>query len=109
MPLACAVECIHTYSLIHDDLPSMDDDDLRRGANQQAEPGPFQELPDHQCDHEAGAGQEKPIHRERLIENEHDVVESSAGGLTCSASTPQISRITSAHDQGQAEGHHQEG
>lgn len=31
MPLACAVECIHTYSLIHDDLPAMDDDDLRRG------------------------------------------------------------------------------
>jgi geranylgeranyl diphosphate synthase type II len=31
IPLACAVECIHTYSLIHDDLPSMDDDDLRRG------------------------------------------------------------------------------
>src|SRR5208283_4446421 len=30
MPLACAVECIHTYSLIHDDLPCMDDD-LRRG------------------------------------------------------------------------------
>ncbi len=30
-PLACAVECIHTYSLIHDDLPCMDDDDLRRG------------------------------------------------------------------------------
>jgi geranylgeranyl diphosphate synthase type II len=30
-PLACAVECIHTYSLIHDDLPAMDDDDLRRG------------------------------------------------------------------------------
>ncbi len=28
---ACAVECIHTYSLIHDDLPCMDDDDLRRG------------------------------------------------------------------------------
>src|SRR4051812_7796642 len=26
MPLACAVECIHTYSLIHDDLPAMDDD-----------------------------------------------------------------------------------
>jgi len=32
MPLACAVECIHTYSLIHDDLPCMDDDDLRRGV-----------------------------------------------------------------------------
>lgn len=31
LPAACAVECIHTYSLIHDDLPSMDDDDLRRG------------------------------------------------------------------------------
>lgn len=31
MPLAAAVECIHTYSLIHDDLPSMDNDDLRRG------------------------------------------------------------------------------
>ena len=29
--LACAVEMIHTYSLIHDDLPCMDDDDLRRG------------------------------------------------------------------------------
>ncbi len=31
MPLACALEMIHTYSLIHDDLPGMDDDDLRRG------------------------------------------------------------------------------
>src|SRR4051812_33480560 len=31
VPSACAVECIHTYSLIHDDLPSMDNDDLRRG------------------------------------------------------------------------------
>jgi geranylgeranyl diphosphate synthase type II len=30
-PLACAVEMVHTYSLIHDDLPAMDDDDLRRG------------------------------------------------------------------------------
>ncbi len=28
---ACALECLHTYSLIHDDLPAMDDDDLRRG------------------------------------------------------------------------------
>jgi geranylgeranyl diphosphate synthase, type II len=32
MPLACAMECIHTYSLIHDDLPSMDNDDFRRGS-----------------------------------------------------------------------------
>lgn len=31
MPFACALEMIHTYSLIHDDLPAMDDDDLRRG------------------------------------------------------------------------------
>ena len=30
-PLAGAIELIHTYSLIHDDLPAMDDDDLRRG------------------------------------------------------------------------------
>jgi len=33
MPLACATECIHTYSLIHDDLPSMDNDDFRRGRH----------------------------------------------------------------------------
>ncbi|MFO1020145.1 MAG: farnesyl diphosphate synthase [Planctomycetales bacterium] len=31
LPAACALEMIHTYSLIHDDLPAMDDDDLRRG------------------------------------------------------------------------------
>ena len=31
IPLACAIEYIHTYSLIHDDLPCMDDDDMRRG------------------------------------------------------------------------------
>src|SRR5437016_1320322 len=31
LPLACAVECVHTYSLIHDDLPCMDNDDFRRG------------------------------------------------------------------------------
>lgn len=31
MPFACALEMIHTYSLIHDDLPAMDDDDYRRG------------------------------------------------------------------------------
>src|SRR5204863_3386716 len=31
LPMACAVECIHTYSLIHDDLPAMDNDDFRRG------------------------------------------------------------------------------
>lgn len=30
-PAACAIEMVHTYSLIHDDLPAMDDDDLRRG------------------------------------------------------------------------------
>lgn len=31
LPFACGLECIHTYSLIHDDLPCMDDDDIRRG------------------------------------------------------------------------------
>ena len=31
LPFACALEMIHTYSLIHDDLPAMDNDDLRRG------------------------------------------------------------------------------
>lgn len=31
LPVACALEMIHTYSLIHDDLPAMDDDDMRRG------------------------------------------------------------------------------
>ena len=31
IPYACAIEYIHTYSLIHDDLPAMDNDDLRRG------------------------------------------------------------------------------
>ena len=31
LPLACALELVHTYSLIHDDLPCMDDDDMRRG------------------------------------------------------------------------------
>jgi geranylgeranyl diphosphate synthase type II len=31
LPFACALECIHTYSLIHDDLPALDNDDLRRG------------------------------------------------------------------------------
>lgn len=32
LPAACAIEMIHTYSLIHDDLPAMDNDDLRRGV-----------------------------------------------------------------------------
>jgi geranylgeranyl diphosphate synthase type II len=32
LPLACAVECIHTFSLIHDDLPAIDNDELRRGS-----------------------------------------------------------------------------
>lgn len=33
LPPACAVELVHTYSLVHDDLPAMDDDDLRRGRS----------------------------------------------------------------------------
>src|SRR5438046_1511076 len=31
LPAACAVEMVHTYSLVHDDLPAMDNDDMRRG------------------------------------------------------------------------------
>lgn len=31
LPVACAIELVHTYSLVHDDLPAMDDDDVRRG------------------------------------------------------------------------------
>ena len=31
LPMACALEYIHTYSLIHDDLPALDNDDFRRG------------------------------------------------------------------------------
>ena len=31
MPVACAIELIHTYSLVHDDLPAMDNDTMRRG------------------------------------------------------------------------------
>lgn len=31
LPFACALEMVHAYSLIHDDLPCMDDDDMRRG------------------------------------------------------------------------------
>ncbi|MDO8886521.1 farnesyl diphosphate synthase [Candidatus Oleimmundimicrobium sp.] len=31
IPVACAIECVHTYSLIHDDLPAIDDDNIRRG------------------------------------------------------------------------------
>src|SRR3989344_1387103 len=33
IPIACAIELIHTYSLIHDDLPAMDNDDYRRGKS----------------------------------------------------------------------------
>ena len=40
MPFACAVEMIHTYSLIHDDLPCMDDDDLRRGKSPSGQTAP---------------------------------------------------------------------
>ena len=36
LPAAVAVECVHTYSLVHDDLPCMDDDDLRRGQADRA-------------------------------------------------------------------------
>ena len=45
LPVACALEFIHTYSLIHDDLPALDNDDLRRGQptchKNSARPWPF--------------------------------------------------------------------
>ena len=40
-PLACAVECIHTYSLIHDDLPAMDDDEQIHKIVSSAKPGGY--------------------------------------------------------------------
>ena len=46
LPLAAAIELIHTYSLIHDDLPAMDDDRLRRGQLTQPARGRLQQ-PDH--------------------------------------------------------------
>lgn len=67
MPFACALEMIHTYSLIHDDLPSMDNDDLRRGkptCHKQFDEATailagdalltyaFEVLSDSQCEHE---------------------------------------------------------
>ena len=38
LPAACAVEMIHAYSLIHDDLPCMDNDDFRRGSHRATKP-----------------------------------------------------------------------
>src|SRR3990167_9248656 len=37
LPAACALEMVHTYSLVHDDLPAMDNDDLRRGRPTRSE------------------------------------------------------------------------
>ena len=44
MPAACAAEMVHAYSLVHDDLPAIDDDDLRRG-----QPTSHRELDDAIC------------------------------------------------------------
>ena len=54
LPFACGVEMVHTYSLIHDDLPCMDDDDLRRGrpTNHRVYGGGHR-----------GAGRGRPAHR----------------------------------------------
>jgi geranylgeranyl diphosphate synthase type II len=38
LPYACALEMIHTYSLIHDDLPAMDNDDYRRARHKDVQP-----------------------------------------------------------------------
>ena len=42
---ACAFEMVHTYSLIHDDLPAMDDDELRRGRARERDAIPLPEIP----------------------------------------------------------------
>ena len=45
LPMACALELVHTYSLIHDDLPCMDNDDLRRGLSASGgQPGRSQKI-----------------------------------------------------------------
>mgnify|MGYP001130870256 CR=1 FL=1 len=65
LPLAAAIELIHTYSLIHDDLPAMDDDELRRGRPTShvvygedvailAGDGLFAEAIRHVCEHQEG-------------------------------------------------------
>ncbi len=65
LPAAAAIELIHTYSLIHDDLPAMDDDELRRGRPTShvmhgedvailAGDGLFAEAIRHFCDHQRG-------------------------------------------------------
>jgi geranylgeranyl diphosphate synthase type II len=85
MAAACALELIHTYSLIHDDLPAMDDDDLRRGkptchkafneaaailAGDALQAAAFQVL--------AGAGQQRPGDALRWLEVIH-IVARAAG------------------------------
>jgi geranylgeranyl diphosphate synthase, type II len=68
LPAAAAIELIHTYSLIHDDLPAMDDDELRRGRPTShvaygedvailAGDGLFAEAIHHVCEHQAGEPQ----------------------------------------------------
>src|SRR5262245_20472853 len=61
LPLACAVECIHTYSLVHDDLPAMDNDDFRRGKPT-----------NHKIfrSEERRVGQEARYRRRRVVEEE---------------------------------------
>ena len=66
LPLAAAIELIHTYSLIHDDLPAMDDDDLRRGRPT--------------CHRVYRRGRRHPGRRRALCGGVQAVVDRAAGG-----------------------------
>ena len=81
---------------------------LRGGADQQPEPRALEELPDRHGDHDAGAGQEQAIDRKRLVEQEDDAGEKRRGGDLQRVGPPDQPDGL-ADDQGQAEGHHQEG
>ncbi len=81
---------------------------LRGGADQQAETRALQELPDRDRNHDAGAGEEQAIDRERFVEDEHDAGQRMRRRHFQRVDAPdQADRL--AHDQRQAEGHHQEG
>ena len=81
---------------------------LAGGADQQTEPGAFEELPDGERDDGAGADQEQAIDRERLIEQEDDAGEYFRHLHLQRIDAPEQADEFAQH-QGQAEGDHQEG
>lgn len=81
LPFACAVEMIHTYSLIHDDLPCMDNDDLRRGR-----------LTNHKIYGEATA----MLAGDGLLTGAFEVMSSSKGNIPAERVVEAISSLASA-------------